>query len=382
MSLRPVYITRTSMFLPNDPVSSEDMESYLGYINGKPSKARKIVLRNNGIDTRYYALNKDGQMTHTNAELSAEAVKALFVNDPAGFKAVDLLTSGTSSPDQMMPSHGVMVHGVVPELGEVEVVSPSGNCCAGIHALKYAYLAIKAGDAHTAVATGSELFSPLMRAEVFSEEVQHLIELDENPYIAFKKEFLRWMLSDGAGAFLLSDKPNEEGLSLRIDWIDGVSYASEMEPCMYMGSEKDSEGNFKGFKHYTPAEHLNQSIFSIKQDVELLSGHIVPLAGRKIKEIFERRGLTVNDVDYFLPHISSMFFKSKIFEIMEQLGEGIPYEKWHLNLSRLGNVGAASIYFMVHELFQAGNLQKGQKLLLLVPESARFSYMFAMLTVV
>jgi 3-oxoacyl-[acyl-carrier-protein] synthase-3 len=45
-------------------------------------------------------------------------------------------------------------------------------------------------------------------------------------------------------------------------------------------------------------------------------------------------------------------------------------------------VGAASIYFMVHELFQAGNLQKGQRLLLLVPESARFSYMFAMLTVV
>lgn len=97
MSLRPVYITRTSMFLPNDPVSSEDMESYLGYINGKPSKARKIVLRNNGIETRYYALNKDGQMTHTNADLSAEAVKALFVNDPAGFKSVDLLTSGTSS---------------------------------------------------------------------------------------------------------------------------------------------------------------------------------------------------------------------------------------------------------------------------------------------
>ncbi len=370
------------MFLPNDPILNDEMEAYLGFINGKPSKARKIVLRNNGIETRYYALTKDGHITHTNAELAAKAVRELFKDDPSAIKSVDLMASGTSSPDQVMPSHGVMVHGALPELGDVEVVSPSGNCCAGIHALKYAYLAIKAGDAHQAITTGSELISPLMRAEVFAEEVQHLIELDENPYIAFKKEFLRWMLSDGAGAFLLSDKPNQEGISLRIDWIDGVSYAGEMEPCMYMGSEKDSEGNFKGFKHYTPTEHLSQSIFSIKQDVELLSGHIVPLAGRKIKEIFERRGLTVDDVDYFLPHISSMFFKSKIFEVMEQLGEGIPYEKWHLNLSRLGNVGAASIYFMVHELFQAGNLQKGQRLLLLVPESARFSYMFAMLTVV
>jgi 3-oxoacyl-[acyl-carrier-protein] synthase-3 len=46
------------------------------------------------------------------------------------------------------------------------------------------------------------------------------------------------MLSDGAAAFLLSDKPNADGLSLRVDWIEGVSYANEMETCMYMACEK------------------------------------------------------------------------------------------------------------------------------------------------
>ena len=61
MSLQEVYITDTSIFMPNEPVTSEEMEAYLGFINEKPSKSRKIVLRNNGIQTRYYALTKDGK---------------------------------------------------------------------------------------------------------------------------------------------------------------------------------------------------------------------------------------------------------------------------------------------------------------------------------
>src|SRR5580704_13230956 len=100
MSLRPVYITNTSIFLPNDPVPSDEMEEYLGYINNKPSKSKKIVLRNNGIVTRYYALNKQQKATHTNAQMTALAVKALFADNPEAIKEIDLLSCGTSSPDQ------------------------------------------------------------------------------------------------------------------------------------------------------------------------------------------------------------------------------------------------------------------------------------------
>ena len=381
MSLNEVYITNTSIFMPNDPISVDDMESYLGYINDKPSKSKKIVLRNNGIKTRYYALNKEGKATHTNAQMTALAVKGLFAGDPDKIKEVDLLSCGTSSPDQMMPSHGVMTHGWLPETNAMEVVSPSGVCCAGMHAFKYAFMAVKTGDAHLAVATGSERFSGSLVSNVFEEETQKLIELQKNPFIAFEKEFLRWMLSDGAAAFLLSGKPNEDGLSLRVDWIEGASYANEMEACMYMASEKQPDGTLKSYMDFTPEEIMTRSILSIKQDIKLLSDNIVPLGGRRIKDIFQKRGLKSTDVDYFLPHISSDFFKSKIFEIMEFYGEGIPYEKWFLNLSTMGNVGACSAYLMVHELFHSGRLKKGERLLLLVPESGRFSYMYAMLTV-
>ena len=381
MEFNEVYITKTATYFPNEPVSNEEMESFLGLINKNPSKSKRIVLRNNGIKNRFYALTREGKPTHTNAEMTAQAIRNMMGNDPAAVKSIELLACGTSTPDQMMPSHGVMVHGELPESNAIEVVSPSGVCCAGMHAFKYAYMAVKTGDVHTAVATGSERFSASLKSQIFEDEAQKLQLLEENPYIGFEKEFLRWMLSDGASAFLLSDKKNETGLSLRVEWIEGVSYANEMQACMYMGSEKTSDGKLKSYMDLTPEEVQARSIMSIKQDVKLLSENIVPLGGLKLTKLFKEKGLAPADVDYFLPHMSSEFFRSKIFEQLEKNGTPIPYDKWLVNLSSLGNVGAGSVYFMVDELLHSDKLKKGQKALLLVPESSRFSYMYALLTV-
>lgn len=381
MSLKPVYIINTAVFFPNKPVSNDEMEEFLGYIDNKPSKSKRIVLRNNGIKNRFYALTKEGKTTHTNAEMTALATRALFKNEGDQLKNIELLSCGTSSPDQLMPSHGVMVHGLLPETNGIEVVSPAGVCCAGMHAFKYAYLSIKAGEIHLAVATGSERFSASLVAGVFEEEAQKLKALEANPYIGFEKEFLRWMLSDGASAFLMSDRPNENGLSLRVEWVEGVSYAHEKEACMYMGAEKLEDGTLKGFLEYTAEEISSKSLMSIKQDVKLLSENIVPLGGLGLKTTLEKHDLKSSEVDYFLPHMSSDFFKEKIFKRLIENETGIPYEKWFVNLATLGNVGAASVYLMVDELFHSGKLKKGDKILLLVPESARFSYTYSLLTV-
>src|SRR5436305_608425 len=178
MSLKQVYIINTAVFFPNEPVSNDEMEEYLGYIDNKPSKSKRIVLRNNGIKNRFYALTKDGKITHTNAEMTASATRALFQNGNHKLEDIELLSCGTSSPDQLMPSHGVMVHGMLPETNGIEVVSPAGVCCAGMHAFKYAYLSIKAGDIKLAVATGSERFSASLVAAVFEDEAQKLKALE------------------------------------------------------------------------------------------------------------------------------------------------------------------------------------------------------------
>ena len=132
---------------------------------------------------------------------------------------------------------------------------------------------------------------------------------------------------------------------------------------------------------YTPEEMVSQSILSMKQDVKMLSQYMVGYGYEALKAICDKRNFSVNDIQYFLPHISSEFFRSKIAEMLEQKGMPIPQEKWFTNLTRVGNVGAGSIYLMVDELFKSGKLKKGEKLLLMVPESSRFSYSYCLLTV-
>ncbi|MEZ5027488.1 MAG: beta-ketoacyl-ACP synthase III [Ferruginibacter sp.] len=381
MSLNEVYIINTSSFFPNNPVSNDEMEEYLGYINDTPSRSKAIVLRNNGIKRRFYALTKEGVPTHTNAQMTALAVEALFKDDPTEIKKIELLSTGTSTPDQMMPSHAAMVHGWLPQTNPIEVVSPSGVCCAGMHAFKYAYLATKAGEVGNAVATGSERFSVSLLSSNFEDEAKRLKELMEDPYIGFEKEFLRWMLSDGAAAFHISNKKNDNGISLKVEWMEGFSYANELSACMYQGADKLKDGTLKGYQDYTPEELTAQSILSIKQDVKLLSKNIVLYGGYGVSASLKKHGVKSSEIDYFLPHMSSEFFKDKIYQQLIANETGIMYDKWFVNLTQVGNVGAASVYLMVDELFHSGKLKKGQKIFLLVPESARFSYMYCMLTV-
>ena len=378
--INEVYITRLAKFLPNRPVENDQMEQFLGMIDRKPSKAKRIILRDNKITNRYYALDAEGKSTHNNAQLTAEAIRGLF-DDRFSVNDIELLACGTTSPDQTLPSHASMVHG---ELGgkPLEIISPAGSCSTGMHAMKYAFLAIKSGEKNNAVSSGSELLSNYMLARNFEKETEKLHQLDKNPILAFKKDFLRWMLSDGAGAALLQNKPNPDGISLRIDWIESISFANQLETCMYAGGDKQDDGSIKGWREFEPEEIMNRSLFSLQQDVKLLGENIYQMSNSFLADIVKRRNINLNEIDYFLPHISSEYFRSKIDADSLEKGVHIPQEKWFTNLVRLGNVGAASIYFMLEEIFHSGLLKKGQKLLLGIPESARFSYVYGHVTVV
>lgn len=377
--MQGVYITRAAKFLPNDPVSNEEMEEYLGMIDGVPSKGKRLTLRNNGIKTRYYALTKEGQPTHSNAEMAALAIRKLT---DADFKLedIELIACGTASPDNHMPSHAVMVHGELKDCGPVELISPAGSCCASMQSLKFGYTSILAGNTSNAVCTGSEKLSAFMRAEFFEKETERLAEMEANPFIAFEKDFLRWMLSDGAAALLLEDKPRGP-VSLKIEWLEIRSYANELETCMYVGSDKTEDGKTIGWKDFSPNEWLDKSIFSFKQDTKLLGREIVPTGTRYLKEILDKKKFDITTIDHFLPHLSSEFFRNKIAEEIVKHGIDIPQEKWFTNLSSVGNIGSASIFMMVEELMNSGKLKKGEKILLMVPESARFTYAYCLLTV-
>lgn len=262
----------------------------------------------------------------------------------------------------------------------MEVNSPSGACCSGMNALKYGYLSVKAEQTENAVCAGSERTSSWMKADVFENEVAHLKELQESPILAFNKEFLRWMLSDGAGAVLLESVPNGKN-PLKIEWIAGYSYAYEMETCMYAGAEKREDGHLTPWSEIPSEQWGKKSLFAMKQDTRLLGDHILQKGVDSLKQVYEKHNIGPEDVDYYLPHISSYYFKQGLYDEMKKQGVEMPWEKWFVNLEKVGNIGAASIYVMLEELVTSGKLKKGDKILFQVPESARFSYMYAYLTV-
>lgn len=375
-----VYITKSSTYLPNDPVSNDEMETHLGLVNNTPSKARALILRNNQIKTRYYALDKNGQPTHTNAQITAKAIEGLFDEN---FKKEDmeLLSCGTTSADQIQPSHASMVHGELNINKSVEVNTAMGLCNSGMNALNYGFLSVKAGVKDNAVCVGSERFSSWMTADKFDHEAENLKLLEERPIVAFKREFLRWMLSDGAGAFLLENKPRENETSLRIEWIDFYSYAHQIEACMYSGCEKQEDGSLKSWADYPSDEWLKQSIFALKQDTKILDKYILVKGAESLRTSFDKHQLDPETVDHVLAHISSGYFKDGLKEEFANVGLDFPWEKWFYNLSEVGNIGAGSIFIAVEQLMNSGKLKKGEKILLCVPESGRFAYSCALLTV-
>ncbi len=378
--MKNVYITRLAKFLPYEPVTNDEMESVLGLVGGKPSKIRPLILRNNGIKTRHYAFRNDGRHTYTNAEMAAESIKLMFEKDK-DIDNIELLACGTTSPDQTLPGHASMVHGEL-KLQPVELFSFAGSCNTGMQAFKYAYLAVATGDVQNAVALGSERMSKLLTSDRFKAEMDKYKAIEDNGYIAFEKDFLRWMLSDGAGTAYFQDKPNEHGVSLKVEWVDITSFAGQLDTCMYSGAEKQADGSLKGFNDMTQQEWMELSAFTLKQDTRLLGDNIVPRGVDFLEKVIQRHNFDTTTVDWFLPHLSSEFFRMKIHEELEKRGIKLPLDKWFTNLSRLGNVGSASPYFMLEELFNEGKLKPGEKVFIMVPESARFAYTYALLTVV
>ena len=248
-ALRNVYITAAGAHLPGPPVNNEQIEELLGLVGGKGSRLKKRILAQNGILTRHYALDREGRTTHLNEELAAFAIQQALSRRGLPLTAVEMLAVGTTQGDLPVPGFASMVHGRLGG-GPMEVLSAGGVCCSGMAALVGVARAVATGQREVGVACGSELVSRMLKASRFAEEGtlegrgddgdDALIGTARGSFRMFDADFLRWMLSDGAGALVIEPTPAPAGLSLRIEWVDVVSHAHSHPVCMYVGlADKD-----------------------------------------------------------------------------------------------------------------------------------------------
>jgi 3-oxoacyl-[acyl-carrier-protein] synthase-3 len=374
--MQDAYITSIGKFLPGEPIDNEEMESYLGKIGDRASKVRHKILKSNGIQTRHYAIDRDQKTRYQNSEMAALAVRDSLSQINLEPSAIDLLACGTTLPDLTVPGFASMVHGALPEFSPLEAIATQGVCCAGVAALNYAMSQVQISKRKNAIAVASELASRLFKHGHF-EAASGYKKGDKLP---FDSEFLRWMLSDGAAAFLIQNRPQSQGISLRIDWIESVSHANAYPVCMYAGTENEkAQNSWLDYPSYTEAAAAGA--FHLRQNIRRLDD-VIKLGVAGWLKLIEIGRVNPQEIDWLLCHYSSHFFRSQIVDLLEKANCMIPEEKWFTNLYTRGNTGCASIYLMLEELFHSGKLQPGQKVFCFVPESGRYTTAYIMLTVV
>jgi 3-oxoacyl-[acyl-carrier-protein] synthase-3 len=254
------YITSVGAFLPGEPIGNDEIETYLGSLPAGSDRLRRRMLGANGIEKRHYAIDRSGQTTILNEEMAAEAVRAALQGRGMTPKDMGMLATGTTQPDLPVPGFASMVHGRLGG-GPMEILSAGGVCCSGMAALGAVIDAIRLGRHRVGMSVGSELVSRSLRADRFATDP------------GFDATFLRYMLSDGAGAVVVEPGPRPDGISLRIDWSHLVSHAHRFPVCMYAGVAAPDRvvAGSTWQDQPTPAGAHAEGMLNLRQDTGILN---------------------------------------------------------------------------------------------------------------
>jgi len=366
--MKSAYIVSTAAYFPGRPVGNDDIDRFVAPIDARCNRIKRRILAENGIQTRHYALDKSGASTHSVAGMGAAALQAALaaLDDPA---PLDLLAAASTGPDVSVPGFANMVQGEA-RLAPLKTASLGGVCASSVGALDYAVSQIELDRAALAAVVAAEFPSRLFKRSRMSQARE----------LSFDAHFLRWMLSDAAGAWILSDRPGQRRPSLRVDFVHLRSFSGDYPTCMQVGYADGNTG--KGYLDFdTLAQAEAAGAYFLRQDIRLLPS-LFDVAVHEYAQLVRDRVIEPAAIDHFLPHYSSQRFAPVVDSLMDKAGLRIPAERWYSNLVRRGNVGSASILTMLADLQRERNLRPGERLLLFVPESGRFTVGFVGLTVV
>lgn len=375
--LLEAFITGTGSFLPGEPTPNDGMEDVIGRIGGRASCLGRKALRWNGIETRHYALTPAGEVLHSNAAMSAAAIRAALEDAALGRGDLQFLATATTQGDFLVPGHASAVHG---ELGggPLELASFQSVCASSLMAAKSAWLAVRVGEVRCAAAVASEFSSRWFRPAFYEDSAL----VDAKGRVALAADFLRWTLSDGAGAIVLEPAPRPGRLNLRVAWIDLTSLAGRFDPCMWAGAALEHRDDLtRAWSHSGPRAAHGAGAIALLQDFALLKSVIRAWVGVYLEKVDSGR-IDPAKVDWLLCHYSARSLRQEIVSILQSSGAMIAEHKWFTTLPTTGNVGSASIWVMLDAFLKRGAAKPGDRVLCIVPESGRAMVGFMMLEVV
>lgn len=393
---RDIYLLAASSFLPGQPVDNTRIDAYVAPLDHSSQRIKQRVLGENGIQTRHYALDEAGNTTISHTEMACQAVQACLQQAAIPLAELDLLLAASSGGDVLMPGLANMIQGGL-HAPPLEAHSHHGVCAASVLALKDGAQSLAQNpQQQLAMVVAAEMPSRIFKRSRFASQAYST---------DFEAHFLRWMLSDGAGAVLLGTRQQalrqfalaqtalaRQRLALRLKWVHVKSFSGDYPVCMQFGQGSHrakgrtpadgglgADASYLDFPSVAEAEAAGH--FALRQNLRILP-NLFEVAVHEYAALVRAGHVQPAAVDVFLCHYSSEALGKTCDDMMQQAGLGIARDKWFSNLRQCGNTGAASIFIMLADWLENQPIHAGQQIFAFVPESGRFTVSYFMLEVV
>lgn len=305
-------IIGTGSFLPETVYTNADLEKFVDTTD-------EWIRQRTGIHQRHMA--KDGEGT---SDLAMPAARAAL--DAAGVapEDLDLIICCTICGDYLFPATGCLIQD---RLGAKNAGAFDVNAaCSGfMYGLTTADAYIRSGLYKTILVVAAERVTNRLNWEKRDTAV---------------------LFGDGAGAVVLRAEEGDVGVLSSYLASDG----SGGDILILPGG---------GSKYKATAENINSDIMNIQMKGTDLFKKAVVIFGEAAKVALDKAGVSVDEVDIFVPHQANTRIISTAAERL-----GMPMEKIYVNIDKVGNTVAASIPLALDAAVREGRIEKGNLVLL------------------
>ncbi|MCK5170003.1 MAG: 3-oxoacyl-ACP synthase III family protein [Bacteroidales bacterium] len=355
-----VKLTGTGSYLPGNPITIDEVDNYLGELTEAPKKIQKWLHRMKDlmkemleVDYYHFAIDPETrEFTDDNITMSVKAAKRAI--NEAGIKAedIDLIVYGSAHQDQM-PTASVRIQEAlgIEQCGEMSI---HANCTSAYKALLVAGDFIKSGRYRNALVLSSSMSSSELRAEYYNQ-----------PIVKKEELFLRYFLSDGAGALVLqATDEKKDGLFVEHTYMESVggkkpSAMLNKRPAYWMNPKKEFE---LGYHHL--AQMFNEQLRTHFHDED---GSVF-LKG--LKRMLNKYPINLSELKYFQVNFPSKHISELIMDECDELG--ISRDTLYTKMTTMGYVGPPMAFISIDKIVREESLIKNDLILSFVTEVSKF----------
>lgn len=362
MTFPDVKLIGTGTHLPGKALTIHEVDDVLGRLTNAPKRINKWLERMRGLmdellDTEYYhfAVSPEtGEFTEDNISMAVEASRQAIAQAEIQPEDIDFIAYGSAQQFQM-PTGSVRIQEAL-GIEHCTEISVHANCTSAYKALLTAYDFIRLGRAKTALVVSANMSSSELRADYYHQEIVKKEEL-----------FLRYFLSDGAGALILQAREkdsSEAGLFLKNAYTEspgGKKPAGMLNrlPAYCLNPQKVYE---KGLHHL--AQMFNQQLGEHFHE----PGGSIFLNG--LKRMLKQYPIDIDKIRFFQVNFPSKHIAEMIIEECETLG--IKRDTHYTQIADMGYVGPPMAFISLHKIATEEQMQPGELVLSFVTEVSKF----------